>query len=91
MVLADQCDAYITGIREKATHLLELTDEFYGVAQEWNTLFGGVTALVPEHFIEANEGLEKADIENVKAVFDGLLIWLGTDQARTYLEKIRNI
>ena len=89
-VLADQCDNYITKVRTKATTLLELTDELLGVTLEWNSLFGGAGALLPEHFVEGNEGLLKADIESVKGVFDTLQTFLNTDQNRVYLEKIRN-
>jgi hypothetical protein len=90
MVLADQCDGYITKVRTKATTLLELTDELLGLGLEWNSLFGGASALLPEHFIQGNEGLEKADIENAKIVFDALQTFLNADQNRVNLEKIRN-
>lgn len=90
MVLADQCDGYITKVRTKATTLLELTDELLGINLEWNSFFGAAAALVPEHFIEGNEGLVKADIESVITTFTSLQTFLNSESNRAFLEKIRN-
>ena len=90
MVITDQSISYINKVRLLATELLELSDKIPGIGYEWNTQFGGVDYLIPLHFVQDDEGLNKTDIENAKGVLEGIISWLGTGSNRVYLQKIRN-
>lgn len=92
-VQLEQDKNYINQVRDHATLLWMAA---LGGAQdisEWNNCFGGGARLLGEAFINPNDGLEKANIENAANILTDLNTWLdepGFDR-RANLMKVAKI